>query len=193
MVNFNRDSLRAQIKDEREHGSEVELLHLEDRQFFETLDGVIGAFFNTNTWRRRHFTLDDVLKVSSKRYLRYEHLSIPYRASVTRIDDFDATWQCLKLANNGFQYTAKSGQRISRHKYISWIVLGVQEFLQHFPTLQGKVKGAYGEARVFYTYEERRVDIKLYPLDEKLPHLMVTAEEGYPDWSDSAPREKAWE
>jgi hypothetical protein len=194
MDSFTRNALTAQINDEKKNGSEVDLLHLEDRlvrlEFFETLDGVIGAFFNTNIWRGKNFTLDDLLKVSSKRYFRYEHLSIPYRATVTRIEDCDATWQCLKLANNGFQYTAKSGERISRHKYNGWIVLGVQEFLQHFPTLQRKVKGAYDEAQVFYTFEERRVDVKLYPSDETLPHLMITFEEGYPDWSDTAARQK---
>jgi hypothetical protein len=171
-------------------------LHLEDRlarlELFETLDGVIGAFLNTNTWQGRNFTLNDLLKVSSKRYFRYEHLSIPYRATVTRIEDYDATWLCLKLANNGFQYTAKSGERISRYKFNSWIALEVQDFLQHFPTLQRKVKGTYDEARVFYTFEERRVDIKLYPSDETLPHLMITFEEGYPYWSDIVAREKAW-
>jgi hypothetical protein len=40
--------------------------------------------------------------------------------------------------------------------------------------------------RMLYILEERRIDIKLYQVNGTcVPHLIVTFEDDYPDWSDS--------
>jgi hypothetical protein len=177
MDNYAGDALFTQSNDVMKQGVEPDLLQLEDRlarlELFETLDGVLQAFLDTNVWQGKYFSFADLLEISSKRHLRYEHLSIPYRATVTIIEDYDATWLCIKLANNGFQYTAKSGRWISKHEYNSWYAMDCEECLQHFPHLQSAAKRLYDDAKVFYT------------IGEQVPHLMVTFKEGYPDWTDS--------
>lgn len=193
MDEFTRGALPAQTKDDTKIECEADSLRPELRQarleLFESLDGVIGAFLNTNIWRGENLTLDDLIKVSSKRYMRYKQKSIPYRATITRIEDHDATWQRLKLVNDGFKHTAKSGEPTSGHGLTGWTTPGGRDFLQHFLSLRGRLEGAYDEGRVSCRSEERRVDIKLYPSNETLPHLMFTIEEGYPDWSDFVGRQ----
>ena len=175
--------------------SDLADLHLEDRlarlELLETLDGIFDAFMKTNLHMQRHYSLDEILALTGKCFFRYEHFSVPYRGTVTTIRDEEAEWRCIKLANNGFLYTPKAGARVSRHKYRTWTPLGFENGLQQFQKLQQATAREYGGARAFYTFEERRVDIKLYPKRPGTVHLMITWEDGYPDHTTSAAR-VAW-
>jgi hypothetical protein len=155
-------------------------LHLEDRlarlELFVSLDRVVQAFLDTSVFRGKHYTLTEVLALDShtKQYFMYEHQSLPYKATIRTIEDYDAAWLCIKSVNDGLQYIAMS--------------MSSDEFLQHFPNLLKASKEVTDVAKVLYTIDKKRIDIKLYPVEGWMPHLMVTFEESFPDWSYSVPK-----
>lgn len=60
--------------------------------------------------------------------------------------------------------------------------------LQQFPFLSAAAAStAYDTARLYYNYQEKRLDMKLYPRSATAPGLMVTFEPGFPYMDDLAP------
>lgn len=152
------------------------------------LDSVFEGFIKTNKHRQRHYTMGDLFSIARspfKHYFRFEHLSIPYLATVFTYKGYDYDWLNIKLCNNGFVYTPRAGDAITRHKSDTWIVLPASEALKWFSFLSSTVKPFYKSARVFYNYAEQRTDIKLYPTAPSTPALLVTFEPGSPYMDDN--------
>lgn len=59
--------------------------------------------------------------------------------------------------------------------------------MPQFPFLASAVRSQYSTARVYYNYQQQRLDMKLYPRSVATPGLMVTYEPGYPYMDDKAP------
>ena len=152
------------------------------------LDDVFKAFSGTNIHQGMHYSFEDLLSIMDTRYFKFEHLSIPYLATVSFYKGPDMDSIMIKLCNDGFEYITKLGPLISRHKSDTWIALDPHQALQHFPALSSVAKTLYSSARVYYNYVEKRLDIKLYPRSVSTVGLTVTYEPGYPYMDDAAPR-----
>lgn len=152
------------------------------------LDTVFAAFFDTNIYRGQRHTFDQILGIGSKRYFRFEHLSIPYLATTFTVDSFDRTWVNLKLVNDGFQYTPRSGRFVSPHKSDTWIELPPMEALQMFPSIIRAAKPLFKSACIYYNYAEQRVDIKLFPKEGGRTDraMLITFEPGFPFMDDES-------
>jgi hypothetical protein len=170
--------------------------HLEDRlarlELFETLDSVFEAFLKSNEFRKRRYTLAEMIETfkgtTTAKHFLYEHWDVPYRGTICTLSDHVADWFCIKLANNGFQYTFKSGRHLSRHNFETWIRLEDQH-IHAFRSVVGSIAKYCDQFTLFYTYEEKRVDMKFFPKDEDGPHIMITFEQGYAEETyTSSPR-----
>jgi hypothetical protein len=148
------------------------------------LDSIFGSFLDTNYHQGRKFSLDDILALQDETHFKYFLNNVPYRAIVTVKDDYDATWICIHLSNNAFVYTKIEGDKICRYKFDSWVSVDRDGF-QQLGRLRKATSAAFDKAKAFYSYEEHRVDIKLYPKDRSAAHLQVLWEDWYPECTDS--------
>ena len=153
---------------------------------FEILDDVFAAFLESNSRgydmkKISELGMDDVPR---KTYLRYEHLSIPYRATMFFICGSKDVWLNLKLCNNGFVYSSINGKKISRHKYDSWVCADNYVSKDMSKMVEAFRQAGYTTVTAFYSFEEERLDIKVYRNHEDGPNLIVTYEPGYPDYDE---------
>jgi hypothetical protein len=171
------ESFKVMVQSELAKSSDVELL-----------DSVFKAFLMTNKHRHEHYTMEDLIRTSDtsfKRYFWFEHLSIPYLATVFTYQGHDYDWLNIKLCNDGFVYTPRTG------KSDTW-----ETPLECLGFLSSTVKPLYDSARVFYNYAEQRIDIKLYPITPhgsphgtpSPPALLVTFEPGTPYMDETVER-----
>lgn len=151
------------------------------------LDEVFKGFIQTNKHQGRHYSVEDLLSIDHKQGFFFEHHSIPYLATVDLHRGPDIDWLTIKLCNSSFHYIAKLGPLISRPNSESWVALEADHVMQQFPFLSAAANTFYDTARLFYNYQEKRLDMKLYPRSAATPGLMVTFEPGYPYMDDLAP------
>lgn len=150
------------------------------------LDDVFKAFMDTNIHQGRHFSFEDLLSISidmNKRYFKFEHISIPYLATVSLCKGPD-----IDIINIKF-YTPYTnlGPVINRYKSDAWNILDPLQ-AQYFPTLSSVAKTEYKATHVYYNLIRRRLDIKLYPKSLGTIGLIVSFAQGYAYMDDSAPK-----
>lgn len=149
---------------------------------FEILDDVFHAFLETNMRQGAHMTLEQILTTTltqGRRFLRYEHASIPYLATLYLYQGPDADWVCVKLCNNGFWYMKRPGETFARHHSSGWISL--PDCFSQFKHTKAALPASYSRLAVFYNFNVQRLDIKLYSDDtSKAPNLLITYEPGVP-------------
>jgi len=151
------------------------------------LDTVFKAFLMTNVFRGQNYQLRDLFLVKSRRYFKFEHMSIPYLATVFTVEGHDADWLNIKLCNDGFEYLAKPGKPISRHCSDKWVSLPPGNVLPYFTSTVAAAKPYFSSARVFYNVHECRLDMKFFPKDTNTtPAMIVTYEPGYPYMDEEA-------
>lgn len=151
------------------------------------LDTVFDGFLKTNVFRGQNYQLCDLFSVKSKRYFKFEHMSIPYLATVFTVEGHDTDWLNIKLCNGGFEYLAKPGKPISRHQSDQWVSLPPGNVLPCFTSIVAAAKPYFSSARIFYNAYECRIDMKFFPKDpNKTPAMVVTYEPGYPFMDDEA-------
>jgi hypothetical protein len=170
------------------HQFEAQMQRLaKEKQRFELLDDVFKAFRDTNKHQGRHYSLQELVQNAReyKMYFGYEHLSVPYLATVRMQRGRDCNIVDIKLANDGFWYVTKDGRMVSRHKSNTWISLPADVAFFSFEALPQAVRGLdqFVGYRLWYNFEKQRVDIEFFPEDveqDGAVKLRVTYEPGYP-------------
>lgn len=138
-------------------------------------------------FRGQNYQLRDLFSVKTKRYFNFDHLSIPYLATVFTVEGSDTDWLNIKLCNDGFEYLAKPGKPISRHRSDKWVSLPPDNVAPYFPCIEAAAKPYFSSARTFYNIHECRLDMKFFPKDtSKTPSMIVTYEPGYPFMDNEA-------
>lgn len=66
------------------------------------LDEVFKGFIETNVYKGRHYKLGELLSINRKQHFCFEHLSIPYLATVYLCEGPDINWITIKLCNRSF-------------------------------------------------------------------------------------------
>lgn len=145
------------------------------------LDDVFAAFFQTAEFRGQRYTLLEVLATTSKKYLDFQHCSIPYRATIRRREESSYDVVQLQLPNNGFSYQLLGqGQPYTRHNSKGWRSLPANTCLQNFPTISDMCAAYYDHGRLYYNQSTQRVDIQLRPKPaSNLPVFEICFEPGY--------------
>jgi hypothetical protein len=153
---------------------------------FKLLDEVFHQFLETNMYRGRHWDVLELLAYSalSKRFFKFEHLAIPYLATLVMRDGHDASWLNIKLCNDSFVYEEKRTQdkHYFWHESQGWQSLPKEQCLDHLSRLQAFATGRYEKFVTHYNALECRLDIQLFPISgvAGVPHLLITFENGYP-------------
>ncbi|KAG2431487.1 hypothetical protein HXX76_009501 [Chlamydomonas incerta] len=148
---------------------------------FLQLDSVFEAFQQTNMFRGQHFKLVDICSSASvKRYFRFEHLGIPYLATVETWQAPEREYIVLRLPNYGYSYVSAAGQAFYRHRCHGWVQLNGTLAMEFFPRLCQQVVPAKFTS-VGFTYNEahNRIDIMLSREDDGAG-LIIAFEPGYP-------------
>jgi len=191
---------RANAREEDyENGRIVRSIQYQQLQRFEVLDSVFRDFLATNMNRKKRYSLKEIINWEFgannrfggsvyENFFSFEHLSIPYLATIVLFSDQHDTWINIKLINNGFIYRFKNGNFVTRHPskgVISkdWIELesGWSGFVSVKKELQQLGYSEEDDVTVWYNFELQRVDVKIIPKNESLPPLMITFEPGVPD------------
>lgn len=153
------------------------------------LDDVFDSFVTTTVYRGRRVSWDELRTTSHthKRYLTYEHLSIPYLATVFLHDTSRADWINIKLNCNGFMWPTPplSWPELPhpRHNTTGWVVLPDGDFFSSaFPRIAQRFNDADGVA-LYYALDAQRLDMKIF-YDDGRPHAEITFEMGYPFYDD---------
>lgn len=161
------------------------------RHRFQLLYSVLQSFISTNTYRGRTFTFDQILRINSKIFFRFEHHDLPYIATVSSINGYDSDWINIKLNNNGFTYIPRKGQLVPRRQNSDgWILMEAwtQELPMLVSQLAGVANGAFSSARAFYNWKHNRPDIKFYGKpDSGVPNVLITFEDGDPYYDEDVP------
>ena len=167
---------------------------------FEILDSVFKEFVETNTCGEKHYTLKQLVdreffnSRSHKYYFSFQHLSIPYLATLFQVDSRYGQWLNIKLINNGFFYRVKDGECVERHNSETWIES--EEAWEAFTSIQDQL-GPLGydksDVKLWYNFEEERVDIKIYSTSSNLPNILITFEPGIPDMEERKKSKKKYE
>jgi len=154
---------------------------------FSVVDGIFDAFLNTNTFRNRHFSVDELFRECKpwKRYYKYVHHGVPYIASTLVVENFDNQWVNFKLANNGFEYAPISRRTAltwPRHNCDGWIVVPQVVLADSFRTFHRFMRSVgLFRLKMFYNAEHRRIDVKMYATEpHRTPCVLVTFEPGEP-------------
>jgi hypothetical protein len=158
---------------------------------FQLLEEVFTQFLQTNEYRQQHFTIDALLKLDNthKKFLKYEHGSVPYLATVFVFDGPHKPWLNIKLHSDGFAYLPKRREIVPpRHRCDGWVLLTEKDW-QYMPQLlktftsfaNGQV---YQLSRMFYNDTARRLDIKFDSKDDNYNSVVITFEEGYPYYEE---------
>jgi hypothetical protein len=150
------------------------------------LDSVFGAFAESNSFRGTHYELKDIVaSTSGKRHFRFEHLSIPYLATIDIWQAPDREYIVIRLPNDGYSYARAAGQTFYRHRCDGWSELDGTLAMEFFPSLCQKALASFTRVVFYYNEQHNRVDIMLLP-DGDGAGLMVAFEPGYP-YKDPVP------
>lgn len=155
---------------------------------FSVLDDVFESFVTTNVHLGRHYSWEEVrVPEDRKRYLRYEHLSIPYLATKFTVNNPMSQWVNIKLNCNGFTWPPPPERSISfhhpRHNATGWVVLPDGDFFPSvFPYMSQCFQDVDGVC-MYYSQEARRIDMKFF-FDGTRSHVLVTFEMGHPYFED---------
>lgn len=148
---------------------------------FELLDEVFTQFLDTNTFRKQHYSLFQIVENATvTRHYRFEHCGVPYLATIFKIEAEDATWLNIKLPNNGFQYFPKEGFPLERHGKRNWVTFDHERGWNYFTGIKARLFEDYDKVNVFYCAKEHRCDIKLWAKNAKLPNIIISYEPGSP-------------
>jgi len=156
----------------------------------ELLVTVFDAFVATNEggWRSVEEILN-AFKVEGmmygKHYVKYEHLSIPYLATLWVIRNYKGSvterWLNIKLCTDGYMFAHVFGKHfIARHNHNHWYRVSEKE-TSRFQGLLVKFKGNYSKVKIFSNSTIQKVDLKIFANDPKTDmHVLVGFEKGYP-------------
>ena len=151
---------------------------------FGVLDDVFRAFIETNGR-----PIDEVLSVREKGFYVYEHLSIPYLATVFTFHDYgkDERWINVKLNCNGFVWPRPPSDAVPfphrRHGCTGWVTLPISDFYPAvFPYMRSIFEHSDGIV-MYYALDAKRVDIKFF-YDGDRTNVLVAFEMGYPYYED---------
>jgi hypothetical protein len=163
---------------------------------FDLLDSVFTAFAQTNVSRGRHYSFEEILNIKKETPtgFRFIYHDIPYHADVFLYDNWDVDWINIKLVNDGFTYVPKRGHCVPPRPPIDgklsdgWIALKSGVDGVRLPGIYGSFKdingGAYTGSRLFYNFKHRRLDFKIVSSKTKHPHVLITFEDGTPDFDE---------
>ena len=152
---------------------------------FELLDKVFTEFLQTNTFRGRHSTLDDIItdcmNSSRERFYLFTHANLPYHAAIRVREKEDYDEVQIQLPNDGFQYYYKSGSKAYHHQWRSGVELEIEHCLQYMPQMLALLRPKYDKTEIFCHYAEKRLDVRFHPKNSHAPALLVSYTEGYPE------------
>jgi hypothetical protein len=153
------------------------------------LDDIFQAFIETNSYRREHWALEDLLAVKKKTPFFYEHDCTRWRATVKLYDTPEHEELSIKFCNEGFLYDPRPGKYLqgNYHKFHGWQILSGDNGFKKLPFIVKALKPQFERACVLYNQKESRVDMHFEPTSNELPRLLMTWEPGYPEVTTPLP------
>ncbi len=153
----------------------------------QLLNSVFKSFMETNQFRGKHYELKDIVPSSrsGKRHFRFEHLNIPYLATVDIWQAPDRDYVVIGLPNNGFSYVSAAGQTFYQHRCHGWVELDGTVAMEFFPSMCEKCLANFTRVLFYYNEKHTRVEFMFSPNDEGMG-LMIAFEPGYP-YKDPVP------
>ncbi|PNW80421.1 hypothetical protein CHLRE_07g317000v5 [Chlamydomonas reinhardtii] len=206
----------------KEGGHDAVREHLETlflgQQNAHLLDDVIVGFVNTNEFKQRRYTVQELMTCAPSwgrpKHFKFVHAEIPYLATVDFWEGSQVDFVVIRLPNNGFTYRnlpcnlpcimstapgaaplrahAHSGrheeEEIHRHRHDGWVELDGTLLMEFFPGLAKSLGANFTSILFFYNYKHQRIDMQLFTDDSCAPGLMLTFELGYPYVDDQCQR-----
>ncbi|KAG2434873.1 hypothetical protein HYH02_012073 [Chlamydomonas schloesseri] len=165
------------------------------RQNVSLLDGVILAFIDSNEFKQRRYTAQELITCAPSwgrpKHFKFARAGIPYLATVDFWEGPHVDFVIIRLPNDGFTY-AHSGQReegeIFRHRCGGWVELDDTLLMEFFPNLAKIVANKFTSIALYYNYKQQRIDMQLFTDDPSAPGLMLIFEHGYPYVDDQSQR-----
>ena len=158
-------------------------------------DSVFAAFCSgLLQFKGRGLTVLDAVRepVFHKRFVEFEHLSIPYCATVVRYQHAQHDGVEIRLPANGTKLTGSIFQ--NRHNGDGWVAMHHPDVQQFFPTLVRNTKEGYSAACFYYHSTTSQLDIKLMPKEgTDMPILEIAFEPGHHRYIDNPADLVAWQ
>ncbi len=141
------------------------------------LDEALDSFFSNNYHQGKHYTFDEILRITETLYFKFEHAGMEYRASVSLLHGPVRDIVVLLLPDNN----EDTEEVLDEHFF--WderMALPRDEAMDLFPKLHRNVSPQYSRAVVMYKNAAQRTGIMFEPMDAAAPVFLVSHEPGHP-------------
>ncbi|KXZ42541.1 hypothetical protein GPECTOR_137g648 [Gonium pectorale] len=175
----------------REH---IQALFLQPagRQNALLLDEVVVAFIDTNVFKQRRYTAQELLTCAPSwgrpKHFKFVHANVPYLATVDFWEGPDVDFVVVRLPNNGFAYVHREEEEFVRHRSDGRVELDGTLVMEFFPGLARVIRDTFTNTVFYYNYTDQRFDVQLFTDDADAVGLMLTFERGYPYVDDQSQR-----
>ena len=149
------------------------------------LDDIIEAFIETNEHRSKHYTLEEILKISNYHEKEFRYFCadpifsrrIPYIATINIIDDVDKDWIHIRLTNDKFIKSQYHSQQISNDLHKTRNI---------FANYLNNGEKVYERCRIYYNVYQQCIDVQFFAREVDIKNVLITFEHGHPDSEDES-------